>query len=536
MINKVRSEHLAISFIHNSEIGKAMKLARHYMYVLLTLMLVVLFLGVPMGTARAASSYDQAYRNIGSLVVSANWPGFAVCPSVDVTTNWSSWITDSSKRYYTDSTNVTKYEALEASFTSAVSSGGVWSVSRVTTFSGSNYIQEVHVVWSEDPSALLTWSTVGGFQSIGITKTSAVHEMYISPRANIGGGSNACDLLWGVPHTNVQSTIQISNEFGNSLTGATLPQDNLFVSISNPSYPVGYEGRSIPTPPSAAYVALGDSYSSGEGTYNYNVNSGLCHRSTDSYAYYLANQLDLGIPSLKACSGAVTHDILNSSSPAGPAQVSYLTSDTLKVTLTIGGNDLGFADVLAECAKQGSNPGWNCSSDSTLVSTMDDRLSALAGTASTTIYIHGKEIHSILDVIEEIGANSPNASIYIAGYPRLFGSSTSYFGMNSNAPGGYECAAFPVSFSYTDAQWMNAWADDLNGVIESAVNEAYLNGVDAYYVPPTLFNGHGQCDSSGPWINWIEYDGGNSALPESFHPTTSGISLGYSPVFEAIMN
>ena len=69
-----------------------------------------------------------------------------------------------------------------------------------------------------------------------------------------------------------------------------------------------------------SYVALGDSYSSGTGT-------------------------------RRACSGAKIADVTNT-------QLSALSSSTSYVTISIGGNDAGFASVLTTCAQ----PAWlsNC--------------------------------------------------------------------------------------------------------------------------------------------------------------------------------
>ena len=81
------------------------------------------------------------------------------------------------------------------------------------------------------------------------------------------------------------------------------------------------------------YVALGDSYASGVGlapALAYPVllrDGGLDRFSTLTQA---------------ASSGAVTGDVL-------ATQVSSLRADTRTVTLTVGGNDAGFATVVAAC-------------------------------------------------------------------------------------------------------------------------------------------------------------------------------------------
>jgi hypothetical protein len=110
----------------------------------------------------------------------------------------------------------------------------------------------------------------------------------------------------------------------------------------------------------AVYVALGDSYSSGEGTFNYDSASEGCHRSPDSYVGYIANHANLPNPVFAACSGAQTDDfyVTNPSNPAESAQLNQLSdANPDVVTLTIGGNDVGFKTVLDACADYVSHPG-----------------------------------------------------------------------------------------------------------------------------------------------------------------------------------
>jgi hypothetical protein len=105
------------------------------------------------------------------------------------------------------------------------------------------------------------------------------------------------------------------------------------------------------------YVGLGDSYSSGEGLGAYqttpvNTDSATdrCHRSAHSY-----EQLVLPTSTsrtFRACSSAVVNDFYNRNHayPSEPAQLGWLKSSTRRVTLTVGGDDVGFGTVLKSCA------------------------------------------------------------------------------------------------------------------------------------------------------------------------------------------
>src|SRR5687768_15071238 len=58
------------------------------------------------------------------------------------------------------------------------------------------------------------------------------------------------------------------------------------------------------------YVALGDSYSSGVGTYSYTLDAS-CQRSTYAYPYLLSKQRANTSLNFVACSGAKTDDVIN---------------------------------------------------------------------------------------------------------------------------------------------------------------------------------------------------------------------------------
>ncbi len=95
-----------------------------------------------------------------------------------------------------------------------------------------------------------------------------------------------------------------------------------------------------------SYVALGDSYSSGTGTRSYIDDGTSCQRSTFAYPSLIAAPRGYALD-FRACSGATVTDVTNT-------QLGALSSATSYVTISVGGNDAGFADVLTECA----TPWW----------------------------------------------------------------------------------------------------------------------------------------------------------------------------------
>ena len=90
------------------------------------------------------------------------------------------------------------------------------------------------------------------------------------------------------------------------------------------------------------YVALGDSYTSGVGAGNYYPGSGSCDRSANAYSVLWANAHNPASYASVACSGATTGDVISS-------QLSALSSATTLVSITIGGNDVGFTSVMETC-------------------------------------------------------------------------------------------------------------------------------------------------------------------------------------------
>ncbi len=93
--------------------------------------------------------------------------------------------------------------------------------------------------------------------------------------------------------------------------------------------------------PGARYVAMGSSYAAG--TALGGIKPGTperCARSPVNYANLVAARLRLALVD-QSCGGATTANVLNAWNEL-PAQIDALTPDTRLVTITIGGNDLGY--------------------------------------------------------------------------------------------------------------------------------------------------------------------------------------------------
>jgi lysophospholipase L1-like esterase len=230
----------------------------------------------------------------------------------------------------------------------------------------------------------------------------------------------------------------------------------------------------VPLPAHAAprtLVALGDSYASGVGSFVYYDDGTDCYRSPFAYPSLLAGATGLRL-TLAACSGATTADVLDH-------QVDLVTPGTDYVTITVGGNDVGFRDVVTTCAL----PGWlgNCTA---VVNAGRTRVRTVLGTQLDRVYA-------------AVEAKAPGARVAVTGYPRLFN--------------GTDCN--PLTFFTADElRQINAGTDDLNAVIKARAEAAGFTFVETR----PAFTGHAVCDRA-PWIN-------NLIVPtvNSFHPNIAG--------------
>lgn len=537
-----------------------MRRVKYGAYAPLFAILLIALLVVSSGTASATSDYDEVIKSVDSVHLSRDGAiqGSPTCASVDITRLWTNILTNPSS--WTSRTQIiggATQSATLADWATTLEHEVGWSVvqqhnnNASTPDSGSPIADAVYLIFTPSLSAQVKFSSDAiyrGAQKQAYMTNSDGGYVY-SVRIQLddlgsSGGDDKCTpvismaLRESAATTSYKELLSIAATSTESSGGYSLRP--LFVN-ANINYPSGYKGKIIPTePPSAKYVAMGDSFSSGEGTFNYDPSSGACHRSPKSYPYYVADRRDLGVPLFAACSGAQTNDFYNAnpSNVGEPAQLTQLSKGTQFVTLTIGGNDGGFLRVLSECATYPGNAGFGCSGNSSLVNAVRKHLAALAGTATGTAE-DGRKIESLRNVYRSVHQHAPNAKIFVAGYPRLFGTDKTRYQAQSGAPSGSICkmTLFTV-VDYADAQWMNSQAAALNNVIVQAVNAVRGEGVNIFYVPPALFSGHGQCDTQEEWINTIVVDGDFPVphpMPESMHPNVTGQSAGYGAAFVVVM-
>ncbi|MFK0245487.1 SGNH/GDSL hydrolase family protein [Amycolatopsis azurea] len=109
----------------------------------------------------------------------------------------------------------------------------------------------------------------------------------------------------------------------------------------------------------ARYVAMGSSFAAGPGIPPQQPGTpAACGRSTKNYASLVAARRGFVLTDV-TCSGATTANILTTGQAGQPPQIEAVTPDTKLVTVTIGGNDVGYVGSLFTYGCQNTG-GTNC--------------------------------------------------------------------------------------------------------------------------------------------------------------------------------
>jgi len=269
---------------------------------------------------------------------------------------------------------------------------------------------------------------------------------------------------------------------GSALSGMNFVDDDTLTAyihvpntITYTKYAVTSYGHSITT---QQYLALGDSYSSGEGAYDYELGTDTsdnkCHLSTSSYPYRIASSLSYSAFHSVACSGAQSKNIIGTVQyPTVPTPNSLgswmpgITDQLQKVELSnpdvitvgIGGNDIGFKNIISNCV--GSGTCYNSYDKRTaLVDSIDNEYTKLSTDFST--------IKSV---------SKSTAKIYAVGYPQVVD------------PSGGSCAS-NVRLNAEEISLANQLVAHLNYVVKQAATAAGVQYVDV----SGAFSGHELCD------------------------------------------
>jgi lysophospholipase L1-like esterase len=250
------------------------------------------------------------------------------------------------------------------------------------------------------------------------------------------------------------------------------------------------------TVPGGTFVALGDSYAAGNLIPASPVGSPPgCLRSTHNYSGDVQVVIHASHYVDAACSDATTagmtrpqHTIAGTNRP----QFDALAPRDSLVTITIGGNDVGFKSILATCVALSvtSPSGHPCKRHFTAGGT--DQLAARVAAA-------GPKVAAVLRGIHQ---RAPHARVLLVGYPDI---------LPNTGTGCYP----DVPLAHGDVPYLRATEVALNGTLARAAAASHATFVDTYRA--TI--GHDVCQRPG--TRWVE-----GLIPDSpafpFHPNGRG--------------
>ncbi len=160
---------------------------------------------------------------------------------------------------------------------------------------------------------------------------------------------------------------------------------------------------------SPEYVALGSSYAAGPGLGDQvRTRPRQARQSRRNYAHLVSARLATTLTDVTS-SGATTRDLLETSQFGQRPQVEALTPSTGLVTITAGGNDVGYI------------PGMMMATLPSLVR----RLPRLRGLADATLDLHGFDDRLarvgplLVRLVEEVHRRSPEARVLLVDYLTL---------------------------------------------------------------------------------------------------------------------
>ncbi len=242
----------------------------------------------------------------------------------------------------------------------------------------------------------------------------------------------------------------------------------------------------------ANYVALGDSYAAGPVIPNQIAPLG-CLKSDHNYAHLVAPTIGLTLRDA-TCSGATTTDMTSPQETelgTNPPQFDSLDAETTRVSLTIGGNDIGFSEIALSCITV--NPFSTPCKDKYDSGGKDQIAERIAATAP-----------KVAAVLQGIHSRSPSAKVFVVNYAAIFPET------------GFGCwPQMPIGFG--DVPYLRSKEKELNAMLAT---QAAANGA-------TLVNwynasiGHDACKGSS--TRWVEpVVPTNPAAP--IHPNLAGMT------------
>ncbi|SEG92133.1 GDSL-like Lipase/Acylhydrolase family protein [Actinacidiphila yanglinensis] len=238
------------------------------------------------------------------------------------------------------------------------------------------------------------------------------------------------------------------------------------------------------------YVALGDSYASAP-VVPTQIDA-TCLRSSQNYPSLVAQERSAALTDV-SCSGATTADMTASQEDGVAPQLAALDRRTDLVTVTIGGNDIGFSTVLGTCAQLTSTDAAGAPCEAHFAGGGTDRISAAIDQTAS----------KVAGVLRDVHRRAPHARVVVVGYPDLF------------PDDGVGCTSASVPLAAGDFAWLRDKEKELNAMLAGQARHGRARYADTY--TPTV--GHDLCRPTGE--RWIEtFAPQTPAAP--VHPNAAG--------------
>jgi lysophospholipase L1-like esterase len=236
---------------------------------------------------------------------------------------------------------------------------------------------------------------------------------------------------------------------------------------------------------SGAYVAMGSSFAAGAGLWPLEPRSPLvCMRTINGYPHVLARKIGLRLVDM-SCGGTTTDQILYGGWMLLGPQLAAVGPRTRLVTVTSGGNDVGYIRDLG-LASMGLRWGGPRSAEQRNFAKLGRNLEA---------------------IVREVRRRAPGATVALVSYPAVL-------------PSAGTCAALHIDGAVADV--MRAVAARLRETTRVAAARTGAVFVD-------MGGGAHDACSYTPWIN-----GASPKHGAAFHPNQAGANATAQAVFDAI--
>jgi lysophospholipase L1-like esterase len=222
------------------------------------------------------------------------------------------------------------------------------------------------------------------------------------------------------------------------------------------------------------YVAVGDSYTAGPGILNQQLDQLGCWRSDHNYPHLVAQARGSALRD-PSCSGAKTTNLTSPQAifgGANPPQFNSLDATVATISVQIGGNDIGFSEILSRCAAV-LPLGAPCRTAYT-AGGVDELRRRIAATAP-----------KVAAALAEARRRSPQARIFVLGYPAI---------LPEVGPGCWPL----LPIAPDDVPYLRDTEKALNAMLATQAAAAGATYVDVY--TPSI--GHDACQLPG--LRWVE--------------------------------